>query len=228
MHRVLGALLLLRLLPAAAWAAASDPRETARAILKNDRYQTELPRPRGQGRSAPSPSPWPRFTEEEEPPTPPRFDFRLPNPPRGLTVVILLAILAVGLAFLLRRLSPPAAASDGSQTPLAVRRPRTARARAPDDPELLAREGRFAEAIHALLLRALSELGRGTGSPAASPAATSREVLRSAGLAPDAKEALAPLVGAVEWMHFGRGTAGAEEYAACAEHYRRFREACRA
>ena len=227
MHRVFGAPLLVLLLTAAASAAATDPPETARAILKGDRYQTELPRPRGQGRGGSiAPSPWPRATEEEEPGTP--ITFQLPNPSRGLMVVILVAVLALGLAFLLRRLPPPAAAPGVAEARLAVRRARTPSARAPDDPELLAREGRFAEAIHALLLRALLELTRRTGSPAASPAATSREVLRGAGLAPDAKEALAPLVGAVEWMYFGRGTAGAEEYAACAEHYRRFREACRA
>jgi hypothetical protein len=96
-----------------------------------------------------------------------------------------------------------------------------------EDAEALARAGRFAEAIHALLLAALRELGRRSGSPAASPAATSREVLRSGSLPTEARAALSPLVSAVESIHFGGLAAGLDEYAGCATAYRQFLRACR-
>jgi hypothetical protein len=229
MHRVFGALLLV-LPPAAALAAvASDPGATARAILKRDRYQTELPRTRPEGASPePRPTPWRGTRHDDGGDEGGALTFELPAPSRGLTIVVVVLLLAAGLALLLRRLPPLTAGAGNPENRPAVRTPRPARARAPDDPEVLAQEGRFAEAIHALLLRALMELGRRTGSGAVPPASTSREVLKSASLGPAAREALVPLVGAVEWMYFGRGRACAEDYAACAEHYQRFREACRA
>ncbi|HEX6739871.1 MAG TPA: DUF4129 domain-containing protein, partial [Vicinamibacteria bacterium] len=76
-----------------------------------------------------------------------------------------------------------------------------------------------------LLLNALRELGRSSTAPALSQ--TSREVLRHPALVPEARAALGPLVSSVESCHFGGGTATAEDYARCAESYRRFQDACR-
>jgi len=93
----------------------------------------------------------------------------------------------------------------------------------------LAEEGRFAEAIHALLLRAMADLSSRTDSAgrATSPAKTSREILRSSSLAPELRRALAPLVAAVERAYFGTGLAGLEEYAQCVREYRSFETACK-
>jgi hypothetical protein len=101
---------------------------------------------------------------------------------------------------------------------------RASRKASVDEADRLAREGRFAEAIHALLLRALSDLGR----YATTPALTSREVARGAKLAQEARAALGALVAAGEWVHFGGKPAGAAEYEASVASYRRFREAWRA
>lgn len=94
------------------------------------------------------------------------------------------------------------------------------------DPDELFRQERYGEAIHALLLRALLELGRRSRELA--PSSTSREIVRR--LAPETAlfSALLPLVSAVERMHFGRQPAGRAEYTDCAAHYRRFTEAWRA
>lgn len=75
------------------------------------------------------------------------------------------------------------------------------------DPEALAKEGRFAEAAHALLLRAIERVA------ASRPRSlTAREVLASA--TPALRPALAPLVDAVERSRFGGRPLDGEKYAA--------------
>jgi hypothetical protein len=79
--------------------------------------------------------------------------------------------------------------------------------------EALAREGRYAEAIHALLLAAI-EAVREVRPVAAS--LTSREVAASAGALSDGgRQALRQIVQAVEITRFGGRPAGAREYEAC-------------
>jgi hypothetical protein len=201
-------------------AAPADPGEEARAILAAQGYQTSLPL-----KAAPPPA-------NRSPSVLPPPDSSGPLPPLVATLapsvgmVLIGLLLAVGLAWLIARLMPSGERL-AAPAPAAGLEP-AAPARPLSDAEALAQQGRFAEAIHALLLRALAELGRRRGSVAASPAATSREVLRHAGVPAAVKAALAPLVTAVEWMHFGRAPAGATDYAACAEHYRRFRDAWQA
>jgi hypothetical protein len=197
--------------------AGSDPVERARSILRSGGYQTDLPRGAGRGPGAEAG----RATPEPESPPP----VRLPVPPRalvltvfavGIVVVLLLLLRGVDMRRPLREAAP---AGDPTATPP----PRAVAAG--EDHEALARDGRFAEAIHALLLGALRDVGRRAGS---SPAWTSREVLHGAGLRHEARTALAPLVGVVEAVHFGRTAAGLEDYMECAALYRRFQEACRA
>ncbi len=89
----------------------------------------------------------------------------------------------------------------------------------------LAADGRFGEAIHALLLTAFSDLGRRLG--ALPPSTTGREVVRAvAGPAvaapPVAAEALHALVAAVERSRFAARTVGAADYALCRAAYQRF------
>ncbi len=217
------ALILLTGLAGVGAVAPPEPQETVRAILHGERYQTALPK-EGAPRSAGDV--WPftgRSTTDIQPPAIP-----IPTLPAGLLWVLVLAAVAVGLAFLLQRLPWPA---PPPHEPL--RSPKTSvRAGAEPvqiDPETLARAGLFAAAIHALLLRALIELGRraGSGSAVAVPSSTSREILSSAAIAATVRTALGPLVAAVERVHFGGGSASIEDYSACLDHYRRFRDTCR-
>jgi hypothetical protein len=80
------------------------------------------------------------------------------------------------------------------------------------DPEALAAQGRFAEAIHALLLRALRGLARALGGFARG--LTSREILpRAPAGAPRA--ALEELVGTVERHEFGAQPLSAADFERC-------------
>ncbi len=194
--------------------AATDPAERARAILSDGGYQTDLPRGAS---TAPEAHPGRRAAAPEV-----GFPTAIPVPRGVLPLTALVTVVATGLWLLLRRLDPTLGLGPvSSGAPAASAFPQLAPT---DDPEALARAGRFSEAIHALLLGALREV-----SPNAQPplAWTSREVLRSAALRPEARTALTPLVGAVEAVHFGGAPAGPDDYAASAAMYRRFREACR-
>lgn len=95
------------------------------------------------------------------------------------------------------------------------------------DAEELARRGDFTEAVHTLLLRTLQELVRST-AVRVSPALTSREILALVPLAPDARDALADLITAVELTHF-RGTAATQpDYERCRAKFQVFATAFRA
>lgn len=96
-----------------------------------------------------------------------------------------------------------------------------------DDADELARAGRYAEAIHTLLLRTLHELAR-SAMVRVERSHTSREILGRVPLAPDAREALSVLITYVELTHFGDDPAGAADYAKCREQFNRFATAFRA
>jgi hypothetical protein len=79
--------------------------------------------------------------------------------------------------------------------------------------EAHARDGRFAEAIHELLLQALADI-RSVHGTALAPSLTSREILRQASLAESARAALRVLIGRVEWTWFGLRAAESTDYQA--------------
>lgn len=83
-----------------------------------------------------------------------------------------------------------------------------------DDADRLAREGRFAEAIHVLLLRTFEELARAAEVRIA-PSLTSREVLARIPLRPGAREALAELASVVELTWFGDDVPGQADWLRC-------------
>lgn len=95
------------------------------------------------------------------------------------------------------------------------------------DAEALARAGRYGEAIHALLLRTLEELTRRLDRPLPR-SFTSREILGRVALPPEARDALAHLVTAVEVTHFGGAEPGPDDYAMCVDRFQRFAVAYRA
>jgi hypothetical protein len=80
-----------------------------------------------------------------------------------------------------------------------------------DRAESFARDGRFAEAIHELLLQALADI-RALHGAALAPSLTSREILREASLAESARAALRLLIGRVEWTYFGLRAAESTDY----------------
>jgi hypothetical protein len=90
-----------------------------------------------------------------------------------------------------------------------------------DEAERLAMEGRFAEAIHLLLLRTIEELARADGRPAEH--LTSREILAQIRLRAGARDALAELVGVVELTWFGDDVPGDPEWRRCKAAFEHFK-----
>ncbi len=90
------------------------------------------------------------------------------------------------------------------------------------DPDRLAASGRFAEAIHALLLRALVLISRRLDShwPRS---LTSREILRHGQLPGPARSHLGQLIQRVEVHHFGGLEPVATDYSRCQEIYEKLR-----
>ena len=80
------------------------------------------------------------------------------------------------------------------------------------DAEALARQGRYGEAAHVLLLRTIAALGR---HQRVGPSLTSREILGRLQLAPGSHDALGRLVRVVEVSLFGGRAAAQEDYEAC-------------
>ncbi len=100
---------------------------------------------------------------------------------------------------------PPETASTGSDVP---------------DAEALARAGRFGEAIHALLLRALDLVVRKTGTELPT-ASTSREVLRTAKLPEEMRAPLRVLVQGTERAVFARDPLGSRDFEFCRDAFTR-------
>lgn len=197
-----------------------EPPDAARAILARDGFQTRLPNEAARTEATDGPA-WKGGPSGEVETASPPLAVPLPSP--MLVLLVLAVFIAIALAFLLRSL--PAPRTRPIEPPTASPRPGRARGGVVPDADALAREGRFTEAIHALLLRALAELGRRAGGTAPPAALTSREVLQSTTLAAEVRAALASIVAAVEWAHFGGRAAGRDEYEACLAEYRRFRDA---
>jgi hypothetical protein len=130
--------------------------------------------------------------------------------------VVLAALLIVWLVRMIRRhvrdsTGPDSAATTArsiTEAPLAAA-------------EALAAQGRFAEAVHVLLLRTLEVLSQSL-SGRLSPAFTSREVLSEIPLRDAGRDALAGLVSAVELCHFGGSDATESDYRICLDRFRRF------
>ncbi len=186
----LGALLL------AATSTAPDLRARADALLAGGGYQRALPRG----------------------PAPLR-PFDLPLGPIELLLRILvwtaLAVLVVlAVSWVVRRLSAGArdaeVADPARPAPVAI---------PVASAEALAAEGRFADAIHALLLETLEALSR---AARLAPSLTSREIVDRVALPARARDALAGLVVAVEVSRFGGAAAAEDDYRACLSRFHAF------
>ncbi|HEY4572363.1 MAG TPA: DUF4129 domain-containing protein, partial [Thermoanaerobaculia bacterium] len=129
-----------------------------------------------------------------------------------IVLVVVVALLMLG--WILRELVDRRRKSVAEARPEAA----TAAAAAPalnlsfDDASRLAAEGRYAEAVHALLLAAIRHFAERSRT-AIQPSRTSRELVRTLPLGPDAREAFSELVRTVELSLFGGAPVGAEDYA---------------
>ena len=130
--------------------------------------------------------------------------------PIALAVAVLLAVVWLARRLWGRRvdaeISPDGASEEAIAIPIA-------------SAEALAAEGRWAEAIHALLLKTLEAL---SAAARLAPSLTSREIVARVRVAPRAREALAGLVLAVEVSRFGGAAADATDYARCLERFHQF------
>jgi hypothetical protein len=125
-----------------------------------------------------------------------------------IVVVVLLLVGWIGQAIVRRRREAPAAevAAEGAEGE-AVR----GREPAFDEATRLAAEGRYAEAVHALLLAAIRHFAE-RSRVSIQPSRTSRELVRLLPLGAEAREAFSDLVRTVELSLFGGAPVGQEEY----------------
>jgi len=84
--------------------------------------------------------------------------------------------------------------------------------------DALAGEGRFAEAMHALLLQSVTEI-RSRLDARIADSLTSREILRRVRLTADGAAALREIILSVEWTYFGEHPADASDYGRCRQHF---------
>ncbi len=223
--------------------ADGDRVQHARSAVLDDRYQKELPadttppsadraRHDGSGAdrgnpSAPNGSGSNRHSDRDEDNAPRR------GPAGGILSFLMWGVIAVAVVLLAFWLTTELVKYGGDDLELAddptapapldfavVDRPL-------DDADVLANEGRYSEAIHALLLRTLQELVR-SSAVRVSPAHTSREILARVPLLNEPRDALSGLITAVELTFFGGDVASADDFARCRAQFQVFAAAFRA
>jgi hypothetical protein len=156
----------------------------------------------------------------------PRMTLQLP--PEVLWVVIAVALVVLlytfrdMLPFWRRGLRGGWGADDSAPDDATGQRPEVVLGAADE----LARDGRYVEAMHVLLLQALAEMRRRLGEFADS--LTSREILRHARLSPAGAGALRDIVERVERTHFGLRPAAEADYQACRASFGALAQALRA
>jgi len=187
----------------------------ARAVLANPRFQRDLPPHRERSDLNPPPEDSAvRFPVGEVPGS------RVAVPVLGagafLAKIVFIVLLAVAvllvLGWLLRELIQrrrTRADTDDTEEPAAAEI--IEREPAFEDAARLAAEGRYAEAIHALLLAAIRTFAERSRTPV-QPSRTSRELVRLLPLGAETRGAFTELVKTVELSLFGGVPVGREEY----------------
>jgi hypothetical protein len=197
--------------------APGEVREKAKAALADPRYQRSLPDHEEKAETGKTRHRRRAAGPGEEGDTGP--DVSIPAIGAGAflgKVVFIVLFVVVGLLIagwivrevVDRRRKSGAEASPGT-APAAASAP--ALSLSFDDASKLAAEGRYAEAVHALLLAAIRHFAERSRT-AIQPSRTSRELVRLLPLGPEAREELAALVKAVELSLFGGAAVGAEDY----------------
>lgn len=187
--------------------AAADAQQAAADAIRRLDLQTELPR-------------------GAEPDLGRFFSWHLHLPPivgeillgaifcAALYLVYLFAVHARGDLFARWRLS-----TEGAVDPSAGdgHRPQ-APAEAMTAADELARQGRFVEAMHTLLLQSLADMRQRLNEQFAD-SLTSREILRNSRLPDNGRASLHEIIARVEWTYFGHHPAGPADYQACREKF---------
>jgi hypothetical protein len=217
-RRLLAALFLAgAVLLCAAPVRSEDARAAAAEVLSDPRFQRELP--------ARPPAPKSRNPDKSDKSNndldlPPDSGGGVTLPALGAGAVLgkalFLVLIAVALVLLvvwlagavLRRgsLVTDAPEEGGAPADEAPRREPTF-----DEAGKLAAEGRYAEAVHALLLTAIRHFAE-RSRVATEPSRTSRELVRLLPLGPETRKAFAELVRMVELSLFGGAAVGREDY----------------
>ena len=213
--------------PAAAQPLAPAPgqaQQKAREALADSRFQRSLPAHqelRGTYRAKPPqaiPDEPPAAPESEADDAEPRVS--LPSSGVGAVVarVIFTVLLVVVGGLIVSWIAREVVARRRRRAPASPVQPVVLEVAAPaqgpisfDDASRLAGEGRYAEAVHALLLAAIRHFAARAKTPLQA-SRTSRELVRLLPLAPDAREVFAELVRTVELSLFGGGEVGVEDY----------------
>ena len=202
--------------PALAEPSDAEIRAAVEEVLGNGRFQTELP-----GAAEP---------EEAEAAPEPSWRFDLPDGVFGLARVLMWLLVGAGglllvifvinevSSFSLRRrgrsaqpeepAAPSGSVAPGSGSGLSL-----------DEADRLAREGRYAEALHMLLLDCFAQLRRLRFDAVIAPSLTSRELARRLTLPEQSARALSAIVSAVELSHFGGRLPGEDDYNRCRQDY---------
>ena len=135
----------------------------------------------------------------------------------GLVVVVLLFIFRNQLLTLLFKRDPWKKGTQEANNALTPEEAAKTSAAADD----LANQGQLVEAMHLLLLRALTEMRQRLREHIAD-SLTSREILRHARLNENGRSSLSDIINRVEWTYFGAHTAAYDDYTACRDSFNRF------
>lgn len=211
-----GLLLAVVASPLSAFAAPTDEeiRDAVESVLSNGRFQNELP-------------------DEVQPveiESGPRWQFDLPDGLSGLASLLMWVLIAVGavlvVIFLVNEL---ASLTRRSRTGTQWSEDAVAKAErhavgpgartSLEDADRLAREGRFTEALHMLLLDCIAQLRQLRFDSLIAPSMTSRELVRRLSLPEQSAKSLSAIVSAVELSHFGGRQPVERDYARCRESY---------
>jgi len=218
------------MLIAATPASAEDPQEAIESAVGSDQIQRDPPLPERARQSIDEIEKQPDI--QHNPPEPrPAEPLPESHGPMdlGWLPYAILAVIGIGLAFMLLRFAGhrfAARKGAGAKTvPVAITSrvlaaPEPERDPAFDEVDALAEAGAFTEAVHRLLLLVQDRL-RSRIEHGIQVSLTSREILRRAKLPQESATAFATLVAAVEVSLFGMRSANAATYALCRENSRR-------
>jgi len=200
-------------------ASAGDPGKTAADIIRARDLQTELPhdldkRASDLVRELDLQGALPRDLDD------PPGDWRIRLPEWLFWIAVACGVLL--LAYALRDSLPAwlmarhggwdeGGAAEGDGGP---RKPEEAAVAADE----LARQGRYVEAMHVLLLQGLADIRRRLDEQFAD-SMTSREILRNVKVSDDGRAALRDIIGRVEWTYFGEHPAGVADYQGCRQSF---------
>lgn len=167
--------------------------------------------------------------KDNPPPEEQHSRWRLPPELVRLLFYLLIAVGVILLIYALKEVLPAFGTGEGgwsdetapSDADDAATGGAAAAAVAADD---LARQGRFAEAMHVLLLQSLGDMRRRLDEHFAD-SLTSREILRASRVSETGRASLRDIIARVERTYFGEYPAGAADYQGCRDSFTQLTQA---